>query len=340
MQTITYKESLSMDLIYIDTRSPGEFETDHIPDAVNLPILDNEERAIVGTIYTRVDKEEAIEKGFAIYEQKIEDFKKQLKRLATKKMVIYCFRGGMRSETITKLAMEIGLDAVQLKGGYKTYRKYVRERLNNYQFKPRLVVLHGLTGTGKTDIIQKCSDSIDLEGLAKHRSSVFGAIGLSPVSQKMFESQLLIEMDRLQDRKYVLIEGESRKIGNIIIPEFFFEAMKTGINVKIEASMDERVARLMKIYTSSKENIIKIRQITATLVKRLGKQKVNTMLELLEQNKPAEFMKRILIDYYDPLYSYSISEIDYELTVSHDDAVSVLKKKFALGSISNQNKKI
>ena len=144
VETISYSESIKLASVqYIDTRSPGEFETDHIPGSINVAILDNDERKLVGTMYKQVSQNLAIEKGLEIYEKKIQDIIKSLSDATknnTKKLVIYCWRGGMRSKTITQLAKKNGIDCYQLKDGYKKYREYIRTNLYNFKLESKFVV--------------------------------------------------------------------------------------------------------------------------------------------------------------------------------------------------------
>jgi tRNA 2-selenouridine synthase len=329
MDTISCEEALRNACTFIDTRAPVEFAVDHIPGAVNIPILDNEERALVGTMYAKVDKELAIKKGYEIYGKKIGFLENELSKIKGK-IVIYCFRGQMRSETITKLALDSGLDAVQLKGGYKAYRQYVREHLHKFRLRPKLIVVYGLTGTGKTELLQQFSDMIDIEGLAQHRSSVYGAVGLKPNTQKMFESLLYQELLSLNSRKYILIEGESRKIGNVMLPEFLFSAMREGIKIKLEASKAERVKRLVSIYAGKPNLIPVLREKTMSLEKRLGKNIVAELLECLDKGDHERFMEILIDKYYDPLYGHTIDGFDYMLTVKFSDGVQALRHKFGL----------
>jgi tRNA 2-selenouridine synthase len=311
MKELTYEEMIGQGITFIDTRAPVEFEEDHIPGAINIPILDNEERALVGTMYAR-DKDAAVDKGYQIYKEKTESLKEDLGRIKGK-LCIYCFRGGLRSETIVKLARESGIDAVKLKNGYKAYREYVRGKLSEFVFKPKLIVIYGLTGTGKTELLQEFQDRIDLEGLAQHRSSVYGAVGQKPRSQKCFESLLLHELMRLNDRKYVVTEGESRKIGKVMIPGFFFEAMRTGIKVKLIASRDERIKRLVSIYAGKPELIPELRDSTLSIEKKLGKKITAELLTRLDHGENERFMEILIDKYYDPLYGHTMDSMEFNI---------------------------
>jgi tRNA 2-selenouridine synthase len=191
-------------------------------------------------------------------------------------------------------------------------------------------VVYGLTGTGKTELLQQFSDMIDIEGLAQHRSSVYGAVGLKPNTQKMFESLLYQELLSLNSRKYILIEGESRKIGNVMLPEFLFSAMREGIKIKLEASKAERVKRLVSIYAGKPNLIPVLREKTMSLEKRLGKNIVAELLECLDKGDHERFMEILIDKYYDPLYGHTIDGFDYMLTVKFSDGVQALRHKFGL----------
>jgi len=161
---------------FVDVRSPKEFGLDHIPGAVNIPLFSDDERAIVGTIYSKESKERAMDVGLEIASKKLPSMIEVYKKLE-QPLCVYCWRGGMRSGSVVSLLKSLGFDVIQLENGYKDYRRYVREELEKVIIPP-LVVLYGLTGSGKTEIIQQIDDSVDLEGLAKHRGSIFGDIHL------------------------------------------------------------------------------------------------------------------------------------------------------------------
>jgi tRNA 2-selenouridine synthase len=227
----------------------------------------------------------------------------------------------------------MGLGCFQLSGGYKSYRKHVREQLESFSLKPGLVVLHGLTGSGKTELLKQFKDSLDLEGLARHRSSVYGAVGLFPHTQKMFESLLLQELQRLSKRKNILIEGESRKIGNIIMPGFLFSAMKRGVNVRVGCTLRSRVKRLASIYADSPRDVANVREITKGLESRLGKKTVSELLGFLDKGETGMFMQVLLEKYYDPLYMHSIGDLAYDISIDSDDiraAARILRERYGL----------
>ena len=310
--TITVTQALQLkNAIFIDTRTPAEFAEDCLPNAINIPIFSNDERAMVGTIYKQVSREKAIEKGIEFFSSKLPEFMQEVNKYKEKELIIYCWRGGMRSKSVVALLDSLGYNVKQLEGGHKAYRAYVRERLQNFELKPKLIVLWGLTCTGKTELIQQLPNSIDLEGLAQHRGSLYGAIGLQPRTQKRFENLFLQELERLNDQEQIFVEGESRKIGNVQIPAFFYKAMLQGKHILIKRSLEKRADAAVNEYFGSKEQVQEIRKITESLWKVIGKQKKEEVLRLLDEEKLAEAAKILLEFYYDPLYSHTLQKMNF-----------------------------
>ncbi len=318
------EECYGKDYIFVDVRSPKEFAEDHIPGAINIPLFSNEERAIVGTLYKQVGKDVAIEKGLEIVGHKLPEMIQQYQQYKTQKVIIYCWRGGMRSGSVVGLLQSLQFDAYQLEKGYKDYRRFVREQFDTIPFPP-LVILYGLTGSGKTEILRQLENSIDLEGLAQHRGSIFGDIGLVQRSQKMFESLLLKRLFELQHQKVIFIERESRKIGQVMIPLSIWDAMDDAQKVKVVCSSEERVERLYKEYCTGMDKILIIQKIHS-IQKYLGKKKADELITLLEQSKVKEVIHVILLDYYDVLYKYTIDSKEYSYTI-HD--LADLKRIFS-----------
>ena len=309
-------ELYGKDFVFVDVRSPAEFSEDHIPGAVNIPLFSNEERAIVGTLYKQVGKDVAISKGLEIVGEKLAEMMKEYSAYMGKKICVYCWRGGMRSGSVVSLLQSLKYDVVQLENGYKDYRRFVREQLEVVAIPP-LVILYGLTGSGKTEILEKLSNSLDLEGLAQHRGSIFGDIGKVVRSQKLFESLLLRRLFELQMEKMVFVEGESRKIGQTMIPLQLWELMQKAQKVKVVCPTEERVERLYKEYCTGMDKgliIQKIRQIE----KHIGKKKAEELISLLEQNKIKEVIQDILLNYYDVLYTHTVDNKEYSFEI-HDE---------------------
>jgi len=299
---------------FVDVRSPKEFEEDCIPGAVNIPLFSNEERAIVGTLYKQVGKEVAIEKGLEIVSTKLPEMINEYKKL-NGKIIIYCWRGGMRSGSITGLLKSMKYDVEQLEKGYKDYRRFVREELEKIRL-PKAYVIYGLTGSGKTELLQQFENSLDLEGLAQHRGSVFGGIGLKIRSQKMFEGLLLKRLIELKKQDYILVEGESRKIGNTQIPLNVWEQLQKAKKIKLNSPMQDRVKRLYNEYCKNVDKEVVIKKILM-IEKFLGKKKVGELIKLVEENKLEEFIEMILIEYYDKLYKHTVDSKVYEFEITN-----------------------
>lgn len=327
---ITINNALQLeDGLFVDVRAPIEFEKDHILEAVNVPILDNMERHVVGKIYKQVCQKTAIEKGMKYYEKKIPQMAEFIKQFKDKTLVVYCWRGGMRSQIVASLFESLGYTVFQLKEGYKSYRKFILDKLTNFKLKPQVIVLHGLSCTGKTALLHKLPNSVDLEGLAQHRGSLYGAIGLKPHTQKMFDNLLLKRLDELNEQKFLFVEGESRRIGDLMLPEVLWKAMSKGTNVSITRDLDVRIKEMVSEYFLNPKIVEEIKEISQRLWKVISKKKKQEMLDCIEQGKFAEAARILLVNYYDPLYEHTLNKMDYALEVNCNDvdkAVEELKK--------------
>lgn len=324
MKELSYQESLSItDSVYIDVRSPSEFGEDHIARSVNIPLFGNDERKEVGTIYRVAGRTQAIERGTEIVGEKLRDMVKEFMQYQDKNIILLCARGGMRSGSLASLLDSLGLRVFKLKNGYKDYRRYVAGQLESITLPAPLVVLQGLTGSGKTEVIRKFPWSIDLEGMAGHRSSVFGGIGIRQNTQKRFESLLLDRINDLRGAPYCLIEGESRKIGNLHLPDSLYELMKHSPAIYLDASMERRVDIIFNEYIAhcNEENIP---AIVKSLSQKLGDRNVELLTGLYAAGNIREFIRVILDKYYDPLYRHSLERRDYLssiLNITTDDSV-------------------
>lgn len=324
MSNITIKDALNeANALFIDVRSPSEFSDDHIPNAINAPILDDEERHIVGYTYKQESKDKAYEIGWKIFHEKISEFETLIKQHKNKKIIFYCFRGGTRSSCFVDYFNKKGIEVFKLERGYKAYREYVRDEMKNLKF-PKVIVMYGLTGAGKTRLIKLLKNSVDLEGLAKHRSSLFGAVGLTPNSQKMFESELFFELNK--NRPYLILEGESRKIGNIIIPENIFDEMKNSKKISITCSIDTRAKRIVEEYFKDASTISELKKVVPKLSMFMGNKKVEELNLLLDKKDYFEFSKTMLKDYYDPLYTHFVKDFTFEKETSSEDLKQAVKE--------------
>ena len=331
MNEISFQESLDLkNTLYIDVRAPGEYHHDHIPGSINIPVFNDSERSEIGKIYKMTGKDSAIIKGSEIVGNKLGKFIPEILKHKKKNIIIYCFRGGMRSTSITALVNSLGIKSYKLKRGYKGYRHFIIDELESLNVKPRIFILHGLTGTGKTDIINKITNSINLEKMAGHRSSIFGGIGLKQNTQKMFESLLIKKLDELKDEQYLLIEGESQKIGNLHIPSQFFNLMQKSEEIFIKLPIDKRAELLVREYTKNinteLSNIIKIIKSLRT---KIGEKNINELINLLKEKKYIEFTVKILEKYYDPRYMHKLDKKKFLIEIDNhntDNTVKIIKQ--------------
>lgn len=315
--------------IIVDTRTPKEFDKWRIPKAINIPILSNEERAIVGTLYKKVSKEAAIKKGEEIVFREEDVLLKKYLPHKEKNIIVYCWRGGMRSGRICEWLVQKGFKNVfQLKGGIKEHRRMVREELEKYTFKQQLITIWGKTGCGKTKLLRQLPNALDLEGLAQHRSSVYGAVGLKPASQKNFEAQLLKRIKELEWYEKIYTEGESQRIGNVLIPTKIYKQIKKATAYLMTAKIENRVAVTKEEYFSKKQdNELALIRATESITSKIGKKKVAQLLGLLAKHDYDTFIKILLEEYYDPLYAHTIDGKKYVREIHLED-IEKLKKEF------------
>lgn len=240
----------------IDVRSPAEFAYDHIPGAINLPVLSDAQRAEVGTIYVQDSPFKARKLGAALVARNAADHIAGPLALHDGgwKPLVYCWRGGQRSGSFTGILQQIGWRADVVSGGYQAYRRLVQNSLYESPIDYNLVILDGNTGTGKTEILHRLAadgiQMIDLEGLANHRGSVLGEMPGGQPSQKWFESQLAERLNRLDPNTPTLIEAESSKIGQITIPPSLWASMKSAPRIEVTASVAARATYLAQVYTA------------------------------------------------------------------------------------------
>ncbi len=330
--TITIQPALKLpNTLFIDTRTPKEFQEDHIPGALNLPILSNDERAIVGTIYKQVSQQDAIQRGVEFFSARLPDFLKEVTKHKDKTLIINCWRGGMRSKTIVALLESLKFNVLQLEGGYKSYREYIRTNLYNFQIKPQIFVLWGVTCTGKTSLIKALPNSLDLEGCAQHRGSMYGAVGLTPSSQKSFETRLYSRLQELNNQSYIIIEGESHRIGDLMIPDTLWHAMMNATHILITRSIEKRAQTAIDEYFKTVNNLDEIKQITLNLPHNLlSNKRKQEIVQLLEDNNLLEAAKILLQEYYDPLYQHMLHRFQFAFEINSDNeekAVEEIIKK-------------
>ncbi|WP_457560391.1 tRNA 2-selenouridine(34) synthase MnmH [Caminibacter sp.] len=322
MKEISYSEFLNLqDALLIDVRSPFEYQKSHIPCAINYAVLNDDQRHEVGAIYKH-DRLEGKIKGAAYICENISKFlKDNLDILKNKKnIVFYCARGGLRSESFFIIFKYIGLNVYKLKGGYKAYRQYVLEFFEKFEYK-NFVVIDGLTGSGKTEIIKYFENSIDLEGLARHRGSVFGKVG--EISGAMFENLLFEELRKKTIFNHIFVEAEGRKIGNIFLPKKVHENIEKGIRIWLSVPFEMRVERIVKNYSIiSKEEFFEAIFKIKKYMKREDFDEVMKAYEIGDFYKTAEIL---LKNYYDKIYKKR--DVDFEVICkSPNDCVEKIKK--------------
>lgn len=290
----------------IDVRTPAEYSKAHIPGAINIPLFSDEERALVGTKYVRESRYNAVLAGLNAVGPKLSFFIETLeKKVSQKEVLVYCWRGGLRSKSMTWLFSLAGYKAQALVGGYKSYR---RKAQASFEIPYKLIVLGGMTGSGKTELLQKIKSKgeqvIDLEGLANHKGSAFGWIGQEKQpSTEHFENLLFEELLKIDPNKSTWVEDESKSIGTVFVPRTFHQQMSLSSTISIEIPFDIRVKRLVIDYTScNPEDLI---QSVNRISKRLGGDKTKTCIEQIQQGNFYEAVA-ISLAYYDKAYSYGL----------------------------------
>jgi len=296
----------------IDARTPSEFAEDHIPGAISAPVLTDEERIQVGTLYKQVSAFEAKKVGGALVARNVaRHIENHWKENAKSwRPLVYCWRGGKRSGAMAHILHEIGWDAQTLPGGYKAYRRWVVQQLEELPQQFHFHVVHGPTGSGKSRLLGALAGAggqiLDLEALAAHRGSVLGGLPDRPQpSQKMFESLLLKELSILDATKPVYVEGESKKIGQLQVPEALIARMRASPCVRLETDTETRVSLLLDEYRHFLEDRRALDAQLDCLVSLHGREKVAGWKALGEQGAWREFVARLLVEHYDPAYHRS-----------------------------------
>lgn len=291
----------------LDARSEDEYRHAHIPGAVNLPLLNNEHRHLVGIEYRKGGREAAVELGFKLVGPLFSDLISRARDLNQGKQIyLYCWRGGMRSGIMSWLLETAGFNVSTLKGGYKSFRRYV---LNLLEQDWKLKVIGGKTGTGKTELLKnletKGHQVLDLEGLACHKGSAFGALGQKDQpGYEQFENLIGATLHRMDLSRPLWVENESRAIGRLKIPDTFFNLMRSAPLYEIEASREYRAARILSEYGIFPSEALA--SCTEKLKKRLGGLALKQALDALYKNDLKTWLD-ILLDYYDDNYAYGLS---------------------------------
>ncbi len=302
--------------VIIDVRSPGEYEKGHIPGAVSMPLFSNEERAIIGTIYKQQGRRQAMLEALNYYgvnvrhivEQVIDALKNNT-ILNQNTILVYCWRGGMRSGVVCWMLNLFGINTIQLKGGYKSFRGYA---LKQFKSEYNFIILGGKTGSAKTELLRALQSNqfqtIDLENLAMHKGSAFGGLGQpNKVSQEHFENLLADALHQYNNEKPIWLEDESQRIGNINIPNPIWAQMRTAEVYYLDITMKERLKKIVNDY--GQFNLEQLADSTIRLRKRLGGLQTQNCLKFLEEGN-IENAFEILLNYYDRTYQKSTDKRD------------------------------
>lgn len=318
----------------IDARSPGEFAEDHLPGAVNLPVLSDAERAEVGTIYVQDSRFKARRVGAAYVARNV------ARHLDTAladrpggfRPLVYCWRGGMRSGAMATILSQVGWRTSVLTGGYRTYRREVVRRLYDGALDLRFVLLDGHTGTGKTEMLGRLAEqglqTLDLEGLAAHRGSLFGAVaGQRQPSQKLFESRLLGVLDGFDPERPVVAEAESSKIGDRMVPPALWTRLAEAPRIELSAERADRARYLVGAYADVTADRAALEDIFQRLPVRPSAERLAIWRALTDAGAFAELAEAIMALHYDPAYDRSRKRHDRpllgEATLVPDDPASL-----------------
>ena len=305
--------------LLIDVRSPDEYYKGHMPNSINIPLFNNDERAFIGKKYKNAGREKAVFEGLKIVEKKFDKLigdivsenkkythKNKSQQISSQLIKVYCARGGMRSQSISWLLEKLGYKSFKLEGGYKSYRKWV---LNSFKDDRDITLIGGKTGTGKTKILNNLMSHnyqvIDLECLANHRGSSFGGLGMTcQPTNEQFENLLAEKLFKFSKIKTIFIEAESANIGSCRIPNELFKQMKNAKRIEIIQSKKNRIYELITTYSvfpsaELKNSVIRIS-------KRLGPQRTKKAIEAIESRNWEDVCNAVL-EYYDKCYDYELA---------------------------------
>jgi len=294
-------------------RSENEFADDHIPSSINLPVLNNKERIIIGTQY-KENSFEARKQGAALINNNISKIIKKDLFEKKDKVLIYCWRGGLRSLSLYLVLKQIGFDVEILEDGYKSYRRHVvqffEDEIEQFNFNQ----IKGVTGVGKTLFLknlEKSTQVLDLEGIANHKGSILGDIPkFKQPNQKMFETKLFEKLESLNRKKKIWVEAESIKIGKLNIPSRLWKKMDEGISVKLKSTVDERVKFILKDYKYFTKEPELMSNAMLVLKKIIQKDDYRVIEENLKNGDYMSFVKSLINHHYDKAYKKTRSEMD------------------------------
>ncbi|MBT7733175.1 tRNA 2-selenouridine(34) synthase MnmH [Rhodospirillaceae bacterium] len=328
----------------IDVRSATEYAEDHIPGAINMPVLNDAERAEVGTMYKQVGSFEAKRRGAALVSRNISYHLETELANAPRNFspLIYCWRGGQRSRAMAQILSEIGWKVTLLEGGYKTYRKQVLVGLDEIPATLRPIILRGRTGLAKTRILRAAAklgtQVIDLEGLAAHRGSLLGSVpGFDQPSQRKFESRIFDVMRQLDPVRRVVIEAESNNVGACHVPAELWRSMGRSQSIQITAPIAARVEFLLGDYQHLMTEPERLNPLLDWVAARVGKEAVLRWRKAISDGDWTGFVTSVLEDHYDPAYDRSAAKHGHKdiclLKTKSLDAIAVAQLAEKLAAI-------
>jgi tRNA 2-selenouridine synthase len=317
LSTLSYLKASAFDTV-IDVRAPSEFAEDHLPGAINLPVLTDAQRAEVGTIYTQQSPFDARKIGGALVAQNTAAHLQG--PLAGKtgdwQPLVYCWRGGQRSGAFATILSQVGWRVRLLDGGYRSYRRSVAQYLYKDTLPHRLKLLSGGTGTGKTALLHHLRDAgaqvLDLEGMADHRGSLFGAGNAAQPSQKMFESRVAGALDRFDPDQIIWVEAESNKIGKRIIPPSLWSAMTGAQRIEITAPLAARADHLCRAYGDLVQDRTTLKSQIARLQPFHSTETISAWQSLAATGAFSRLAQALMQDHYDPRYAKSAARKDQD----------------------------
>ena len=322
----------------LDVRSPAEYADDHLPGAINLPVLSNHERALVGTLYSQVSTFEAKKHGAAMIARNIAQHLGEalIDKPKEWQPLIYCWRGGERSAAMAHILAQVGWRTAKLHGGYKSYRRHVISALDILPNAFRFIVICGTTGSGKSRLLRALADQgaqvLNLEELAQHRGSLLGRLPeQNQPSQKTFESRIYNALQSFSTKRPIYVEAESRKIGAISIPSILIAHIRSAKCIQVEASHDARVKLLLEEYSHFLHDSTLLTERLALLTELHGQKIINYWCELASIGDWKGLVMELLTRHYDPSYLRS--------TINNFDQLPIAER-LELASLENENLKL
>jgi len=328
----------------IDVRSPGEFAHDHLPGAINLPVLDDRQRAEVGTLYVQRSKFLARRTGAAYVAHNIADHLQGAlsDREGGFRPLVYCWRGGQRSSAMVTVMEQVGWPVTRLHGGYQTWRRQVVRDLYDGPDRSaaglNLILLDGYTGTGKTAVLSRLSSrgiqTLDLESLAAHRGSLFGATRHPQPAQKMFESHLAQALRRLDQSRPILVEAESSTIGRLTLPPVLWSAMQGAPRIELAAPLDARVAHILETYSAIGADVEALDAALLRLPRHHSRETIGSWRDMARAGRLGDLVTGLMRDHYDPAYRRGASSRPSAGTEVRLDSLSDTDLERAAGKIA------